>query len=137
MSPRNRLPLVFLAATGCGFFGPLDDTGGSDTGAQCDAVCQAELVVTFADGRNEFQVQLTGSGFPTLNLACPDDVAAGGVGAVGCLTDGFFVQEDGYVFPETLDLVVGEGGVPIVLSPEWTETSDCGTACTSADVIVE
>jgi hypothetical protein len=132
------LPVAFLSATtGCGFFGSVHDTSGGDSGGVgCDGICVGELVVQFADGRAEFQIQLYGEGFPTLNLACPDDVAAGGVGAAGCLTNGFFVEVSDYAFPEVLQFSV-DGSDPGDLTPEWIESNECGTRCTSADVTLD
>jgi hypothetical protein len=132
------LPLAFFAGgTGCGFFNSVYDTSGEDSGGtNCDSVCVGELVVQFADGRADFQIQLYGEGFPTLNLACPDDVAAGGVGAAGCLTNGFFVEVSDYAFPEVLQFSV-DGSDPGDLTPEWIESNECGTRCTSADVTLD
>jgi len=130
------LPLaLFAGATGCGFFSSEYDTSGGDSGltTTCDASCNGELTVQFADGRADFQIQLSGEGFPTLNLACPDDVAAGGVGSAGCLTDGFFVQVQDFAFPETLQIAV-DGSDPGDLSPDWSDTSMCGNRCSSAEV---
>ena len=133
----RMLPLAFFAGgTGCGFFNSVYDTSGEDSGGVgCDSVCTGELVVQFADGRADFQIQLYGEGFPTLNLACPDDVAAGGVGTAGCLTNGFFVEVSAYAFPETLQFSVDESD-PGDLTPDWTESNVCDTRCTSAEVIL-
>lgn len=134
--PRLLLTsLSFLLLTACPSTESNED---SDSGATtCGAICMGELIVRFADARSEFQVQLTGETlFSTLNLACPDNVAAGGPGESGCLEDGFFVTAFSYVFPETLDLKVDDAE-PITLVPEWTQEELCGTTCSSAEVIVE
>ncbi len=127
--------LCFVTFTAC----PAPSTDGlEDSGeASCDAICEGSLVVRFADGRSEFQVQLTGDTlFSTLNLACPDNIAAGGPGEVTCLEDGFSVTAWSYVFPETLQLKVDEAE-PIGLEPEWSQETICNTTCSFAEVVVE
>ncbi len=126
----RMLPLAFFAGlTSC-----LVRPGGDDSGGVgCDGLCVGELVVEFADGRADFQIQLYGEDFPTLNFACPDDVAAGGVGTAGCLTNGFFVEVSDYAFPEVLQITI-DGSDPGDLTPDWTESNVCGSRCTSADV---
>jgi hypothetical protein len=112
--------------------------GQDDSGTQtCNAICEAVLTVRFADATSDFQVQLIGVGFNTLNLACPIGVAAGGFGEASCLADGFMVRVTDYVFPETLEMVVDNADVATTLAPEWAEEELCSTTCSSADVVVE
>ncbi|MEE2750540.1 MAG: hypothetical protein VX519_03855 [Myxococcota bacterium] len=126
--------VCFLSLTACP---PTSTDGLEETGVDdCLATCEGTLVVQFADGRSEFQVQLTGDALSTLNLACPDNIAAGGPGEATCLADGFSVTAWSYVFPETLQLQVDEGD-PISLEPEWAEETVCSTTCSSAEVVVE
>ena len=134
--PRLLLSSVcFFSLMAC----PATDTDGkADSGEDsCLAICEGELVVRFADGTSEFQVQLTGDTlFSTLNLACPDNIAAGGPGETACLEDGFSVTAWSYVFPETMQLAV-DGADPVALEPQWSQETLCSTTCSSAEVVVE
>jgi len=103
----------------------------------CLATCVGELVVRFADGRSDFQVQLTAEAlFSTLNLACPENIAAGGPGETTCLEDGFSVLASSYVYPEILQLKVDDAD-PIALAPEWAQETVCTATCSSAEVVVD
>ncbi len=132
MNPGNRLrPMGALLGgllAACG-------TAPADTGTCAGTTCTSELLVTFSDGRTEFSVSLTGLGFNTLFLDCPEGVAAGGMGQATCEGAGFAVRGSGFTFPDQLTLSV-DGGDPIELAPDWSWESACGVSCNSAAVEV-
>ncbi len=140
---QNGFRFLFLLLTGCGTMTTPKDSNndGTDTGdtqITCDAICTGKLEIRFLDGRNDFLANLTGEGFNPLNLACPDGVAAGGVGTATCVEGGFDVEVEGYAFPEEMSLTL-DRGMPQTLTPSYEESIVCGTVCNSAlvDVSVE
>lgn len=120
-------PLFFLCSCATA---PLDS--GED---QCLAVCMSELKVQLEGAPEEFQVQLYGEEFMTLNLACPVGISAGGPGFAfaECMEGGFSIRAADYVFPNSMTLSV-DSGPEQVLEPDWEESTLCGSVCTSAEV---
>ena len=112
-----------------------DGTDTGDSEVNCEAICTGKLEIRFSDGRNDFLVNLSGVGFNALNLGCPDNVAAGGVGTATCVEGGFDVDVDGYAFPEELTLTL-DRGMPQTLTPDFEESTVCGSTCNSASVNV-
>ena len=119
--------LLFLCACTTA---PLDS--GED---QCLEVCTSEFKVQLEGTPEEFQIQLYGEDFMTLNLACPVGISAGGPGfaVAECIDGGFLIRATDYVFPDSMTISV-DSGPEQVLEPDWQESAVCGSVCTSAEV---
>ena len=126
----TRLSLSFSLLFGCTVAPPVDT-------AACLEICSSELELSLGEASGSFQIQIYGDEFNTLNLACPDEIRAGGPGQVeaSCLEGGVFLLAENYLFPETLTVSV-DLGAEQVLSPDWEEEETCGTVCNRALVEV-
>ena len=127
-----------VLAVSLGLLGCSGATTGDDT-SDCEAwTCTSEVVITFADGRSDFQIGLSGDQFANYNIACPSGPSAGGPAGVEheCATGGLTVRYPERSFPDSFQVIV-DNGEPSEVSPEWTVESGCTLSCTSGAFTLE
>jgi len=115
---------------------------GTDTGldsSDCQEwSCTSVLDITFADGRSDFQVGLSGDGFTNYNIACPDGPAAGGPGGSSyeCSEGGLVVSWPDFPFPDTFNVSVDSEDA-VAYTPDYDVVSACSYTCTSGSIVIE
>ena len=104
--------------------------------AQCTAICVGELEVSFADGREEFSMDIDGSGF-SVTVNCPEGSWQGNVYGLDmvCGEASVTLQREGEGFPSELTILVD--GERWDVEPDYTEEEMCGSICESASVLLE
>ncbi len=130
-----RLAAVLAAA---GLAACSGTTTGDDT-SDCEAwTCTSEVTITFADGRSDFQLGLSGSGFANYNIACPSGPSAGGPAGSEheCIDGGLVVRWPERAFPDSFEVIVDNGDA-VTYTPEWTEQAYCTLTCTSGAFEIE
>ncbi len=131
-----------LSALGTLLLGFALGCAGTDTGLDSSDCltwsCTSVLDVTFADGRSDFQVGISGDGFSNYNIACPDGPAAGGPGGASheCVDGGLIVSWPEFPFPDTLDISVDMGDA-VSYGPDYDTVSGCSYTCTSGAITIE
>lgn len=110
--------------------------GNQDSAVFCDGECVSELTLTFADGRETFQVQVYGEELATMNVACPDEIVVGTTAAT-CSAGQVVIERERLEFPELVRVVVDNGDVQDIF-PEYGEPETvCLTTCSAGTAQVE
>jgi hypothetical protein len=94
--------------------------------------------ITFADGRSDFQIGISGNQFANYNISCPDGPSVGGPGSIEheCLDGGLWLHWPESAFPDTFEIIVDNGEIA-EYSPDWTTVQGCSLVCTSGAFTVE
>jgi len=111
-------------------------TGCGEEDAQCTAMCVGELEITFADGREEFSMDVDGSGF-SVPVNCPGGSWQGNVYGLDlvCGESSVTLMREGDGFPSELTILVD--GERWDETPDYTEQEECGSVCESASLVLE
>lgn len=131
MARPRPLPLVLVLAL------PLAPAAGcGEEEDQCLAECLGVLEITFADGREEFDLDVQGTGF-SVTARCPRGAYDGNVYGLEIVCDGPTVQlllaeAD---FPEELSLIVDGERWDETVAYETSEI--CGSTCESGSLTLD
>ncbi len=102
----------------------------------CDALCSGALEITFADGREEFELDITGTGF-SVTASCPEEAYSGNQFGMEIECEGATVilgmTESNY--PSEMSFL--EDGDRWDLSPEYDVEELCGLTCESAVITLD
>ncbi|MCB9797586.1 MAG: hypothetical protein H6741_33270 [Alphaproteobacteria bacterium] len=109
-----------------------------DTGLiQCEELCVSTLVLDIADGREEFQLQIYGDGLTTINVFCPDGIAAGiDADAFVCAPGSLTLERQAIGFPDLLRVTLDDGDLQDV-TPTYGEPFEvCESTCQDGEATV-
>lgn len=103
---------------------------------ECLAICSGTLALTFADGREEFDAAVQGTGF-SITATCPSEAYQGNVYGLEVACDGptlLLTQEEAN-FPTELTVIVDSDRWD--LTPDYSVEELCGLECESASVTLD
>ncbi|MCB9741632.1 MAG: hypothetical protein H6741_01880 [Alphaproteobacteria bacterium] len=139
MRPRSVVALrtSLLVAALATLAGLVSCETSKDTGVVCDEICTSTLVLIIEGEPESFQLQVYGDDLPTINVFCPDGIAAGiSQDHFLCSAGAITLERDAIGFPELLRVTLDGGAVQDV-TPTYGELEEvCSTSCRDGEAYV-